>query len=443
MKVLLVGGTGFLGHHIADQLRKAGHGVMLVVRNSQHAQHSFYDSCRKITGDLNNVEQWLPRALSEADAVIYCAGATFRLGQPAPDFEKVNVEFTRRFFEIAGLDPKRVVYVSSSSTLGGTKMPHLAHDDSTPDPALPRNVYDLTKIASEKLAKDSARKKNIDLVTVKPCFMLGPRLDDRGDFSSSGFLLDFLNGKFPFFVKGGHSFCDVRDVARGVVSALERGRGGRQYILGGHNMTLAKFFDHFAFIVNKRAPALVPTWMPRGLSQLLQGISVLTFGLFKNPIPPDLARGMGYYYFTSSQRAVDELSYEISPIEKTLRDFANFCDETGLTENHLQMRAASFPTAPGAERLLDYLIRRHRYAEFLKKHGGSIRLIFSTNEALKNHLHQIHLVSSYRRREGDFKIPADAKGSLFLVSQFFEYLYFSSNDFFHSIPFRTADASNG
>ncbi|HSW86857.1 MAG TPA: NAD-dependent epimerase/dehydratase family protein, partial [Rhabdochlamydiaceae bacterium] len=300
MRVLVIGGTGFIGHHVADQLVGHGHEVAVVSRDPKRVQHPSYSRYRIILNDLVQMERWLPAELGCTDAVVYCTGATFRLGKPSPNFYFANVELTKRFFDLASRHPDiRTIYISSMSTLSGTKDPAIQHPLSILQSVKGKNHYDATKIMGEGIARNYAQK-GMDVVIVHPGLAVGPRLDARSDLSSSEIILKFLNGKMPAFVESGHSFCDVRDVAKGIIAALEKGQRGKHYVLGGHNMTLSGFFESLCKCTGRRIPVKIPYRAALAISHLLQVLSCASFKTFKNPFPIGIAKSANLFYFADS-----------------------------------------------------------------------------------------------------------------------------------------------
>lgn len=433
MRVLVIGGTGFIGHHVADQLVGHAHEAVVVSRDPKRVQHPSYARYRTVLNDLVQMERWLPAELRNIDAVVYCTGATFKLGKPSPNFYFTNVELTKRFFDLVSrFSHIRTVYVSSMSTVAGTKDPTIQRPSFILQSAKGKSLYDATKIMGEGTARNHARK-GLDVVIVHPGLTFGPRLDARHDLSSSEIILKFLNGKMPAFVESGHSFCDVRDVAKGIVSALEKGQRGKHYVLGGHNMTLSGFFECLCKCTGRRMPVKIPYRAALGISHLLQVLSCASFKTFKNPFPIGIAKSADLFYFADSQPSIQELGYETRPLKETLRDLIEFAMQNHLIEKKLKFDERAWEEPPEIRSLLDQLIEQHYCAAFLKQHRQCIEDIFSFNHALSEQLQTLYICSGYNVSKKQFKPKRMAKKMHHRIGEFLEYLYFSSNDFLDSV----------
>jgi dihydroflavonol-4-reductase len=153
------------------------------------------------------------------------------------------------------------------------------------------------------------------VVILRPGFVLGP--GDLGR-SSGATVLGHVAGKFPGYVDGGCSFCDVRDVARAHAEALERGRPGEVYFLGGHNLRMSEVARRVSSIVGERQPRRIPY-----LAAILGALAGETFALLGGRrwrLTVDFVRSTALYTFVTSEKARRELGYEVRPFEEMARD---------------------------------------------------------------------------------------------------------------------------
>jgi dihydroflavonol-4-reductase len=160
---------------------------------------------------------------------------------------------------------------------------------------------------------------------VRPSFVLGP-----GDIylSSASIVVALARQKMPVYVKGGASFCDVRDVARGHVEALERGRVGETYILGGHNLTTDEMLGRVCRMAGVPTPQRVPYALASAAIKLM-GLRRALGG----PAPsvnPELLRASALYTFVTSAKAQRELGYTIRPFEDSVRDTLRWFVKAGV-----------------------------------------------------------------------------------------------------------------
>lgn len=446
MKVLVLGGTGYLGHHVAHECLKSGHIVTLVIRNTSQVQDPFYAQFNVVVQDFHNLEAWLPEELKKVDAVIYCIGETFKFGQRQEDFHGANVDLTKRFFAAVLQFPSlRTVYVSSMAAIAGTQTPEIQH---APSPYRPvnwhlkepkRDSYDATKRQGEKIARSYIEEK-CDIVIVNPGLMWGPRIDHQRNLSSATFIVDFLKGKLPAYLEGGHSFCDVRDVAYGIVQALVKGKQGTSYILGGHNMALSVFLKSLLQVTDHKMPIRFPKILILGIARIFQFLSDMTVRVFKNPLPLSTMKSACSFYFADSSLSQKELDYRSRPFKETARDFINFLFERQLLPSDLSVKFDKLIEPPSSEQLLHQLITKHYRATFLQKNQKRIEEVFATNHALEDYLEKVYACSFYNPGQKRFLFSALSRQDRRELDHFFEYLYFSSNDFLNSL---LKDVSNG
>ncbi|RMG11272.1 MAG: NAD-dependent epimerase/dehydratase family protein [Planctomycetota bacterium] len=313
MKCVVSGGTGFLGRHVVRALVAAGHEVRAIVRREAFSLER--EGAELVRGDVLDSDS-LARACAGADACVHMAGRVQHKGEASEVFE-LNVEGTRHMLaaaRAAGL--RRFVHVSSSGTIA------VSTDERIVDERAPyaletvrRWPYYLSKIYAEKLAFEENERGGFGVVVVSPSLLLGP---EDESLASSQVLLRFLRGEVPFAPPGGINFVDVRDAAAGVAAALERGRAGERYLLGGPNMTLEAFFVLLAKVTGKPAPSLRAT--PAVQRATWRTLSVLeALGGFEGD--ESVAYSMAeHFWYLDPRKAQRELDFAARPPEQTLRD---------------------------------------------------------------------------------------------------------------------------
>ncbi|MGC4005974.1 MAG: NAD-dependent epimerase/dehydratase family protein [Pirellulales bacterium] len=200
-------------------------------------------------GDIT-VPETLPAALAECDVVIHAA-AQVHIGWTGA--ERSATRERRRHDERRPRRRRRarMIYVSSVNALGlgnraqpaNEETPH-ADDGHVPCP------YVLSKRAAEKIVLDEVAA-GLDAVIVNPGYMLGP-WDWKP--SSGKLLLQLAGGWAKLAPRGGNDFCDVRDVATGILAAVEKGKAGRRYILGGEPLSFLEAFTLIASVVGVKPP---------------------------------------------------------------------------------------------------------------------------------------------------------------------------------------------
>ena len=317
MKVFLTGGTGFIGGAVARKLRARGDDVRALVRTPGKATALSAAGCELVRGDLSD-KAAIRAGVEGCDAVIHSA-ASYEIGVPKgrhPDIYETNVHGTERVMR-AALEAKvpRIVYVSTCATFGNTggKIVDETYGHAGGFPT----YYEETKHEAHLVVKRMIEEERLPAIIVMPGATYGP-----GDQSMVGALIDrFLAGKLPAIAltNAGYTFAHVDDVADGVVGALDKGRTGEAYVLGGQIATVGEAVDILAKVAGRKPPRFrVPTTVLKMFTP---------FGSVVGPMmgfPPNLreliAAADGVTYWASHEKASRELGYEPRMLEEGWRD---------------------------------------------------------------------------------------------------------------------------
>jgi len=253
LKVFITGATGFLGSHVARVLASQGAQLRLLVRSTSNLKNLEGLNAETATGDLRDPAS-LDKAISGCDTVFHVA-ADYRLWVRDPDeMYRSNVEGTRAILEAARKNGvRRVVYTSSVATMGFTRNGNPADEDSPVALADMIGHYKRSKFMAEQVALDAGRS-GMNVVVVNPTTPVGEQ--DIKPTPTGRIILDFLKRKFPAYVDTGLNLVDVTECARGHVAALEKGKSGERYILGGENLTLKQILDKLAAITGLSSPSV-------------------------------------------------------------------------------------------------------------------------------------------------------------------------------------------
>ena len=233
MRYLVTGAAGFIGSHLAETLREAGHDVVGI-----DSFNDYYDPARKrentegvniVEGDL--VDADLEGLVEGVDGVFHLAGQPGVRASFGPDFEYYvtrNVHASACLFEAAARRGVRVVYASSSSIYGDAES-YPTREDAWPHPISP---YGVTKLCVEHLAYAHSRTGGLEAVGVRYFTVYGPR--QRPDMAFTRVLEALATGR-EFHLTGNvsRSFTFVADAVDGAVAAMERGMPGEIYNIGG------------------------------------------------------------------------------------------------------------------------------------------------------------------------------------------------------------------
>jgi dihydroflavonol-4-reductase len=284
MRVYVTGASGFIGSHVARELRERGHEV------------------RDEWIDLGD-RQRLAEAIAGCDAVFHLA-ALYSYDAPAAEHERVNVEGTRTIVELCReLRVQRLVHTSTCGTCGPVPGRAANEEDAPPDWEL-AVPYKRTKLAAERIVLDAAAE-GLDAVVVNPTTPIG---DGDGFPTPTGRMVEGVaTGRYRAYLDTGLNLVDVRDVARGHLLAFERGRSGERYLIGGADLTLGEVFGAIAELAGRPRPRLrIPYVGARALARA--GLA--------NTDEVLLARLPMYF---SWRKAACELGYSPQPIWPALR----------------------------------------------------------------------------------------------------------------------------
>ncbi|MBA2541652.1 MAG: NAD-dependent epimerase/dehydratase family protein, partial [Deltaproteobacteria bacterium] len=250
--VLVTGATGFLGEHLCRVLVELGHTVRGLARSRSSVLTEL--GIETIRGDVLDGPE-LDRALDGVHAVFHLAGAVSRDPDDAQRMMRLHVDGTRRVLErMAAAGVKRMILASTSGTIGVSK-DEVILDESAPyaEEIVAGWPYYASKIYQERLAFEHGERLGIEVVAVNPSLLLGP--GDRR-LSSTGDVRKFIKRKIPVVPDGGINFVDARDAAQATAAALDKGRAGERYLLGGPNWTMKEFFGRLGRVANVAPPRL-------------------------------------------------------------------------------------------------------------------------------------------------------------------------------------------
>jgi len=316
LKAFVTGATGFLGSHVARVLSEQGADLRLLVRPTSNLKNLQGLNAETATGDLRDAAS-LEKAMSGCDTVFHVA-ADYRLWVQDPDeMYKSNVEGTRAMLEAARKNGvRRVVYTSSVATMGFTSNGHPADEDSPVSLAGMIGHYKRSKFMAEQVALEAGRS-GLHVVTVNPTTPVGEQ--DVKPTPTGRIVLDFLKRKFPAYVETGLNLVDVRVCAQGHVSAMEKGRSGERYILGGENLTLKQLLDKLGGLTGLPSPKIKLPYLFAFAAGVVD--EAITGGLLKREprATVDTVRMGKKKMFASSDKAERELGWKIVPVENALR----------------------------------------------------------------------------------------------------------------------------
>src|ERR1700737_940839 len=329
MLAFVTGATGFVGSHVARVLAAQGADLRLLVRTSSDLRNIQELRAEQVTGDLRD-PAGLKKAVSGCDVVFHVA-ADYRLWVRDPDeMYRSNVEGTRAVLEAAKANGvRRVVYTSSVATMGFTSNGHLANEDSPVSLANMIGPYKRSKFMAEEIARQ-ASQSGMDVVVVNPTTPVGER--DVKPTPTGRIVVDFLKKRIPAYVDTGLNLVDVAECARGHIAALEKGKSGERYILGGENLTLKQILDKLAVITGLPSPRIR---VPYVLALATGVVDQVVTGHIRGREPRatiDAVRMGRKKMFVSSSKAERDLGWKTVPVDDALRRAVEWFQANGYAE---------------------------------------------------------------------------------------------------------------
>lgn len=312
MKILVTGSTGFLGAHLCRGLVEAGHSVRAFHRPSSITRLLDDLDVEHALGDLTQPAT-IREAMNGVEVVFHAAASLGGRDKPGRMYA-VTVEGTRLVLQAAregGV--KRVVHTSSVAALGIPERPLVLRGQTSEDcvhPLMTENhtwnyrpdrwMYGYTKYLAE-LQVQRAVAAGLDAVIVNPSLVFG-----SGDIyrQNSSLVVQIARGRLPALVDGGLNVVHVDDVVAGHIQAMQYGRTGERYILGGQNLSVIDLAQKIARVVRGQLPALV---LPAGVVRALAAPLGLLEPFLNVDIDRSILQMAGYYFYYDTRKAQVDL----------------------------------------------------------------------------------------------------------------------------------------
>lgn len=311
MMILVTGATGFVGSQLCRRLTTDGHTVRVFHRPTSDLSVLQGLEVEYAVGDVTEIDT-LRKAMQGVDCIYHAAGQVSYWKDSSRMYE-ITVGGTKNVLQAARENGAgRVVFTSSVAAMGvPEELPGrndaapIGIDENHTWNYIPRFwTYGHAKYLAE-LAIAEAVAGGQDVVIVNPASIMGP-----GDVHMvSGDLIVQL-AKFkrglPFFLRGGMNVVHIDDVVSGHIAAMESGKAGERYILGGENASLRNLQEMIARLLGQNPPKYP---LPGGLLRSLAGVADRTAGLLNLPVSGELMRFAGRYFYYDTGKAEKELGF--------------------------------------------------------------------------------------------------------------------------------------
>lgn len=258
---IVTGASGFLGNNIIRMLEHDDNAeVRAFVLNGESISSLNNLKCSIYYGDVTKADT-LNSVFDGCDGVeifvIHCAAVVYIKSKYNSRVYDVNVNGTKNIVDKVLEYNAKLIYVSSVHAIPEKSDGNLISEVSIFNPDDVVGLYAKTKAEAARYVMDSVKDKGLNACIVHPSGILGPY-----DFSNShltALVREIVRGKLPMCVKGGYDFVDVRDVAKGIIMACDKGKKGECYIMSGEFVSIKKLADLVCDVVGrKRIKVVLP-----------------------------------------------------------------------------------------------------------------------------------------------------------------------------------------
>jgi nucleoside-diphosphate-sugar epimerase len=298
VKVLVTGGTGFLGRAIVRSLMDRGHEPIVLARRA-----ALDLPCPTIEGDVRD-HRAMRDVVRGVHGVIHSAALVSAWQRDPADFDRINVGGLETLLDVCALEQTGRIVVTSS---------FLALPPAGAARALEANAYQRSKVRAREVAR-AAAARGLPVVTIVPGVIYGPGPDSEGNLVGRMFR-DHLAGRLPGIIGADRlwSFSYVGDVAEAHVRALESGEPGEEYMAGGENVPQMRAFELLRASRGTRLPRRIPGPLAHLVAAWEEQVAARTR-------PPRVTRGTVRILLRDwpldNARSIQELSYRITPFDQ-------------------------------------------------------------------------------------------------------------------------------
>jgi len=328
--ILVTGGAGFIGSHLVRLLVSQGQSVRVLERPGAAVGHLPSERIDVVFADIR--ERRAVRAALRGCRHVYHLAANPNLwAQRRGHFRQVNHLGTVHVLEEAvAAGAERIVHTSTESILTRTRQTAPIAEDQRVTPRDVIGPYCRSKFLAERHARRLAAD-GAPIVIVNPTLPVGP--GDRGRSPPTQMMLDFCRGKRNEYLDAELNLIDVRDVAAGMVRALERGRSGRRYLLGHENLSIREVFAILARLTGLPEPR----WrVPYGIALAAAYVSEFVADVVTHRMPAATVTGVKLtrrrMHF-DPRRSLAELGLQPRPVAESLTDAVRWFRAVGWLDN--------------------------------------------------------------------------------------------------------------
>ncbi len=325
--VIVTGATGHIGNVLVRELLARDLSVRVLVLPNDDIRPLAGLNVETVYGDITDPES-LKSAFTGADIVFHLAGIVSIMTGMAAVLEKVNVGGVRNVIEACRVcNVRRLVYTSSIHAVAEPPHGTVIDESQLFSPERVLGDYARSKARATLLLLDEIKKGGLDAVICCPTGVIGPW--DYGISNIGQLIIDFASGHLKSYVSGAYDFVDVRDVARGLILAAEKGQSGRHYIFSGAQVQVPELIKELEHDIGYPAPTYrIPAVIARVAGVLA---SVYYRLLRRKPVftaySIDVLRSNS---MVSSARARRELGFTSRPWQESIHDHVEWFRAEGM-----------------------------------------------------------------------------------------------------------------
>lgn len=327
--VLVTGANGFLGSHIVKQLINSQYHVKAFVLTGTSTKNLDGLNVEIVVGDLLSKVD-LEKAIIGCQYVIHTAAITDVWPTKSTLSWKINYQLIKILADvIRSSSIEKFIHIGTANSFGFGSITQPGNETSPFNKSVALFDYILSKKAAQDfLLKQVNIHPPLPVVILNPTFMIGEADTKPG---SGAMILSLLHRKVPGYARGGRSFAPVKDVARAAVLALEKGRIGSCYIVGGHNLSYQHFFQMVGRVANVKAPRrYVPTFFAITIAFFIELFAKLKSQKPVLTVKMAALSGQGHYY--DSAKAIQELGYQMTSLETAIQEAVTWFKANGYVK---------------------------------------------------------------------------------------------------------------
>jgi len=322
MKFFVTGATGFLGTGLVNELVARGHQIHFLSRDPLKVNYFKNKNVRFFLGDVLDIVK-IEEAMTGCDYVFHLAGCVKSCAKKPDTFYEINVLGTKNVLETARkLSIKKMIITSTAGIFGPST-------DGIITEIIIRNIdyfneYEKTKSQAEEIALEYARKGQ-NIVIVYPTRVYGPGPMTESNWTTL-LIKQYSEGKWRFLPGNGSkigNYVYIDDVVQGHILAMEKGKSGEKFILGGSNTSYMDLFGTVGKIINRKYKMInVPFFLIFAytliwviIGKLIGKPARLTLGYVKKIM---------HNFSVSSEKAIRELGYNPTQLETGIKNTLNW-----------------------------------------------------------------------------------------------------------------------